>query len=326
MTSVPENKKIRLRQLGKTHIQVSPVGLGVMELAGGGGLIGHVFPIIPQEEKNAIIKAALDGGINWFDTAEMYGAGVSEQSLATGLKAAGKNEQDVVIATKWMPFFRTARNIPLSIDTRLGFLDGYRIGNYMIHQPYSFSTPEIEMDAMADLIETGKIQSVGVSNFSADRMRRAFEALKRRGFPLAVNQVRFNLLDRKIEKNGILETAKQLGVTIIAYSPVASGLLTGRYHKHPDLMNNMPAWRKAGIRRNLKRVQPLINCLDEIARKYMATISQVALNWVINFHGDTIITIPGASKAFQAQENAGAMKFRLSDDDMALIDKVSRSL
>ncbi len=83
-----------------------------MELAGGGGLIGRMFPIIPQEEKNAIIKAALDGGINWFDTAEMYGAGVSERSLATGLKAAGKSDREVVIATKWQPFLRTASNIP----------------------------------------------------------------------------------------------------------------------------------------------------------------------------------------------------------------------
>jgi aryl-alcohol dehydrogenase-like predicted oxidoreductase len=87
----------QLRYLGKTDLLVSPIGLGVMELAGGGGLIGRMFPIIPQEEKNSIIKAALDGGINFFDTAEMYGAGVSEQSLATGLKAAGNRDKDVII-------------------------------------------------------------------------------------------------------------------------------------------------------------------------------------------------------------------------------------
>jgi aryl-alcohol dehydrogenase-like predicted oxidoreductase len=143
--------EIQLRQLGKTDILVTPIGLGVMELAGGGGLIGRMFPVIPQEEKNAIIQAALDGGINWFDTAEMYGAGVSEQSLAAGLKAAGKSDQEVVVATKWQPFLRTARNIPRTIDERLHFLGGYSIGNYMVHQPYSFSSPEAEMNAMADL-------------------------------------------------------------------------------------------------------------------------------------------------------------------------------
>src|SRR5665648_464693 len=90
----------QLRRLGKTDLLVTPIGLGVMELAGGGGLLGRIFPVIPNEEKNAIIKAALDGGINWFDTAEMYGGGVSESSLARGLKAAGKTDQDVLIATK----------------------------------------------------------------------------------------------------------------------------------------------------------------------------------------------------------------------------------
>ena len=122
-----EMKRIQMRQLGKTDILVTPIGLGVMELAGGGGLLGRAFPVIPQEEKNAIIKAALDGGINWFDTAEMYGAGVSERSLATGLKAAGKSDKDVIVATKWLPFFRTAGNIPHSIHNRLHFLDGFSI-------------------------------------------------------------------------------------------------------------------------------------------------------------------------------------------------------
>src|SRR5512137_2705517 len=108
-------KKIQLRHLGRTDILVTPIGLGVMELGGGGGLLGLAFPVIPQEEKNAIIQAALDGGINWFDTAEMYGFGVSEQSLAVGLKAAGKSDKEVVVATKWLPYLRTASNIPRTI-------------------------------------------------------------------------------------------------------------------------------------------------------------------------------------------------------------------
>ncbi|MBE3040760.1 MAG: aldo/keto reductase [Chloroflexi bacterium] len=320
------NKKIQMRHLGKTDILVTPIGLGVMELAGGGGLIGRMFPVIPQDEKNAIIKAALDGGINWFDTAEMYGAGVSEQSLATGLKAAGKSDRDVVIATKWQPFLRTAGNIPRTIENRLHFLGGYSIGNYMIHQPYSFSSPEVEMNAMADLVEAGKIRSVGVSNFNPARMRRAHAALAKRGIPLAVNQVRYSLLNREIETNGVLITAKELGVTIIAYTPVARGLLTGKYHKDPSLMDRMSGWRKAGMQRNLERSRPLINTMDEIATKYEATIAQVALNWLINFNGEIVVTIPGATKVRQAEESAGAMKFRLSDDEMARLDEVSHKL
>jgi aryl-alcohol dehydrogenase-like predicted oxidoreductase len=320
------NTKIQLRHLGKTDIMVTPVGLGVMEFAGGKGLIGRMFPVIPQEEKNAIIKAALDGGINWFDTAEMYGAGVSERSLATALKAAGKSDKDVIVATKWFPFLRTAGNIPHSIEDRLRFLDGFSIANYMVHQPISFSSPEAEMNAMADLVEAGKIRSVGVSNFNPTRMRRAYAALAKRGLPLAVNQVRYSLLSREIETNGVLETARELGVTITAYTPLARGLLSGKYHKNPDLMNRMSGWRKASMQRNLERCRPLINAMDEIATKYEATIAQVALNWLINFNGEIVVTIPGATKVHQAEESAGAMKFRLSDDEMTRLDDVSRRL
>jgi aryl-alcohol dehydrogenase-like predicted oxidoreductase len=298
----------------------------VMEMAGGGGMIGGMFPIIPQEEKNAIIKAALDGGINWFDTAEMYGAGLSERSLADGLKAAGKADKDVVVATKWQPFLRTAGNIPHTIEDRLRFLGGYSIGLYMIHQPYSFSSPEAEMNAMADLVEAGKIRSVGVSNFNAARMRRAHAALAKRGLPLAVNQMRYSLLSREIETNGVLETAKELGITITAYTPIERGLLSGKYHKDPALLERMSGWRKASMQRNLERTRPLINVMDEMAAKHNVTIAQVALNWVINFHGEIIVTIPGATKVRQAEEAAGAMNFRLSDYDMARLDEVSKKL
>lgn len=317
-------KMIGMRLLGKTEVQVTPIGLGVMELAGGGGFLGRIFPVIPQGEKNAIIKAALDGGINWFDTAELYGAGVSEQSLATGLKAAGVADHEVVIATKWQPFLRTAWNIPRTIDDRLHFLGGYSIGNYMIHQPYSFSSPEAEMVAMANLFAAGKIRSVGVSNFNPSRMRRAHAALLKKGIPLAVNQVRYNLLHREIETNGVMDAARELGVTIVAYTPVAHGLLTGKYHKDPALLNLVPGFRKARLQRNIEKTRPLINIMDEIASKYEATIAQVALNWLINYNGDLVVAIPGATRSTQVSESAGAMKFKLSSEDMTRLDDESR--
>lgn len=318
--------EIKPRQLGKTNLFVSPIGLGVMEMAGGGGLLGRMFPIIPQEEKNAIIKAALDGGINWFDTAEMYGAGVSEESLAIGLKAAGKTDGDVLIATKWQPILRTARNIGRTIEDRLRYLHGYSISNYMIHQPYSFSSPEAEMNAMADLVDAGKIRSVGVSNFNPERMKRAHAALAKRGLPLAVNQVRYSLLHREIETNGVLETAKQLGVTIIAYTPIARGLLSGKYHQDPELLQKLRGFRKTMLARDVEQTRPLIQLMEEIAGVHQATISQVALNWLIHFNGDMVVTIPGATKVDQAQENAGAMRFELSADELTKLDQASRRL
>jgi aryl-alcohol dehydrogenase-like predicted oxidoreductase len=315
-----------LRTLGKTDIKISPIGLGVMEFGGGGGLLGAAFPAITQEVKNAIVRAALDGGINWFDTAELYGLGVSEASLAAALKAAGKSDAEVVVATKWWPLLRTARNIPRTIQDRLRFLDGYSIDLYMVHQPIGLSSPEAEMDAMADLVEAGKIRSVGVSNYNPERMRRAHAQLKQRGLPLAVNQVLFSLLDRSIESNGILETAKELGVTIIAYTPLASGLLTGKYHKNPELLKKKFFYWRRRMQQRLEKSRPLVQALEEIGVRYNATPAQVALNWVIHFHGETIVTIPGATNPRQAEDNAGALKFKLAPDELGRLDELSRKM
>jgi len=288
--------------------------------------MGFAFPVIAQAEKNLIVKAALDGGINWFDTAELYGAGVSEASLSAALKSAGKRDDEVVVATKWWPLFRTARNIPLTIQDRIRFLDGYTIGLYMVHQPFGFSSPEAEMEAMAGLVEAGKIRSVGVSNFSADQMRRAYITLQKHGLPLAVNQVRFSLLDRSIERNGILDTAKELGITLIAYTPLASGLLTGKYHNNPGLINKKPLFWRTRLQRGIDKCRTLVHALEEIGQKYQATPAQVALNWVINSHGETIVTIPGATKVHQSVESAGAMNFKLSDAEMSRLTNMSLNL
>ncbi len=315
-----------MRTLGKTNIKVTPIGLGMMEFSGGGGLLGSAFPVIGQDEKNATVKAALDGGINWFDTAELYGAGLSEASLSKALKAAGKQDEEVVVATKWWPLFRTARNIPRTIQNRIRFLDGYTISLYMVHQPFGFSSPEAEMEAMADLVESGKIRSVGISNFNSDQMRRAYKTLQKRGLPLAVNQVRYSLLDRSIERNGILDTARELGITIIAYTPLASGLLTGKYHKNPELLQKKSFFWRGRLQSSVEKSRSLVLALEEIGVKYNATAAQVALNWVIHSQGETVVTIPGATKVHQAQESAGAMKFKLSSDEMARLSELSLNL
>jgi aryl-alcohol dehydrogenase-like predicted oxidoreductase len=296
----------------------------MMEFSGGGGLVGGAFPVIPQEQKNATVRAGLDGGVNWFDTAELYGRGLSEASLAKALRAADKQDGEVVIATKWWPLFRTARNIARTIDDRLRYLDGYSIGLYMVHQPFGFSSTEAEMDAMADLVEAGKIHSVGVSNFSARQMRRAHRALAKRGIPLAANQVLYSLLNRRIESNGILTTAKELGVTVIAYTPLAFGLLTGKYQRDPSLLRaKWFPWR-VRLQRDLRKSTALVEVLEEIARDHRATPAQVALSWLINSQGETVVSIPGVTNARQAQENAGAMRLTLSGEEMDRLDKLSQ--
>jgi aryl-alcohol dehydrogenase-like predicted oxidoreductase len=317
------NSGLIKRNLGNTEIKVTPIGLGVMQFSGGEGIFGMAFPNLSQNEMDDIIDTALGGGINWFDTAEMYGLGRSESGLANALKSAGKEDHQIVVATKWFPLFRTARNIPRSIENRIKFLDGYTIDLYMVHQPWSFSSPEAEMNAMANLVEAGKIRSVGVSNFDAKRMERAYKALEKRGIPLAVNQVHYSLLHRKIESNGILEAAKELGVTIIAYTPLALGILSGKYHQDNGSVADKPFYMRKRLERQIQRSSRVIDTLQKMAVRYDVKPAQIALNWLINFSGETVVAIPGATRVEQAEQSAGVMDFMLSDEDMNMLDELT---
>jgi len=193
-----------------------------------------------------------------------------------------------------------------------------------VHNPASFSSVEAEMNAMADLVEAGKVRAVGVSNFSAARMRRAHAALAKRGLPLASNQVKYSLLDRRIERNGVLGAANELGVTIIAYSPLEMGLLTGKFHRDAGALRSRPIGRRLSLRRKIERSRPLIATLEEIAAGHAVTAAEVALSWLINANRDTVVAIPGASKPAQARESAGAMGLALTPDEMSRIDELTR--
>ena len=317
---------VEKRHLGKTEVEITPIGLGCWQFGGRGGMGWIIWKSPPQDEADKIVKTALEGGINWFDTAEVYGSGHSEKMLSTALSNAGKVDGDVVIATKWKPFFRTARSISSTIGDRQKYLAPFSIDLHQVHFPSSFSPIEAEMDAMAALVKEGKIRSVGISNFKAEQMRRAHAALAKHGFPLASNQVRFNLVARSKEKEGVLDAARELGVTIIAYSPLAQGLLTGKFHKNPDLVKKLPIYRRIAVGRTVEKSRPLIKLLEDIAGSYNCTASEVALSWVVNYLGDTIVAIPGASKMEHALQNVGAMNLKLTQDEMTKLDELSRTI
>jgi aryl-alcohol dehydrogenase-like predicted oxidoreductase len=315
-----------LRKLGGSDLLVTPIGLGVMQFSGTKGFFRFVFSDIEQQEMDAIVQAALEGSINWFDTAEMYGGGRSERGLAAGLAASQTADQDVILATKWFPILRRASNIKRSIDVRLRNLAPYSIDLYYIHQPWGLSSTEAEMEAMADLVAEGKIRNVGVSNFNPVQMRRAAAALEKRGLKLAANQVQYSLLHREIERDGILETARELGVSIVAWGPLASGLLSGRYHEDPAALSRVPAPRRMRLRRQLEHSRPLMKVLVKIGENYGATPAQVALNWLIHSQGEIVVAIPGASKVSQAREAAQAMTFKLSDVEIEELGQLSLRL
>ena len=169
------------RQLGKTNIEVTPIGLGAMEFAGGRGFFKFMLGPVEPETQDEVVKVALESGMNLIDTAEIYGSGYSECSVSRGLQAAGKSPGDVVITTKWFPMMKRAKSMRKSAAKSTERLSPYPIDLYLVHMPLSVSSVKTQMDEMADLVESGKIRVVGVSNFSKDRMIKAHEALAERG-------------------------------------------------------------------------------------------------------------------------------------------------
>ncbi len=177
------------------------------------------------------------------------------------------------------------------------------------------------MAAMAEAVQAGLTRSVGVSNYGPELTRRAFEACAKRGIPLASNQVQYSLLHRQPERNGLVQMCRELGVSIIAYSPIAKGLLTGKYT--PE--NPPPGTRGFSAGRDyLKRIQPLVALMHTIGEEHGGkTPGQVALNWVLC---KGAVPIPGAKNARQAQENAGALGWRLTDSEVERLETQSNEI
>jgi aryl-alcohol dehydrogenase-like predicted oxidoreductase len=177
------------------------------------------------------------------------------------------------------------------------------------------------MDRVAEAVEAGKVRAVGVSNYSAAQMRLAHEALAKRGIPLASNQVQYSLVYRKPEVDGTLDACRELGITLMAYSPLGMGMLTGKYsaqHRPGGFFRRiLPSFgRKA-----LDDVQPVLGLLREIGERYSKTPSQVAIRWLLE--NPIVLPIPGAKNGAQAAENAGALTFALTPEEVQALDQAT---
>ncbi len=299
--------------LGANGPTVSALGIGTW--AWGDALFWAYGNEFGAKEVAGAFEAALAAGITFFDTAEVYGFGESERLLGQFCQQA---HLPVQIATKYfpLPWRWHQASITEALTDSLDRLQMSQICLYQIHWPLEFLLKTSDyMEVLAAEVKKGRIQAVGISNYDAKQMTLAHQYLAEKGIPLATNQVSYSLLTRQIETNGILAQARRLGVTILAYSPLAQGLLTAKYT--PETITNLQGARRFDARfsaQGLKKLVPLFSALREIAHKYDKTPAQVALNWLIA--QGNVIPIPGAKNAEQAQQNAGALGWSLSPKEV----------
>jgi len=265
----------------------------------------------------SVFETSLSSKIIMFDTAEVYGQGQSEQILGSLLKPV---QEPVFIATKFMPFpWRLSRSaLRKALSASLRRLGLPAVDLYQMHMPLPPVNIETWMEAMAEVYQAGMISGVGVSNYDSEQMQRAYDHLRRDGIQLASNQVEYHLLNRKVEKNGLLRRCSELGVKLISYSPLCQGVLTGKYSPEKPLQGV-----RAGqfSRRYLEKIQPLLKLMMRIGSDRGGKLpAQVAINWTIC---KGTLPIPGAKTIRQAEQNCGAVGWRLSDDEVQELDEMS---
>lgn len=321
------SKSVQTITLGTSGPTVSSLGIGTW--AWGDKLFWGYGDKYGEAELEQAFIAAIAQGITLFDTAEIYGLGESERLLGRFLKNHDQRhpEQSLQIATKYFPLpWRFSPNsVSDALTASLTRLGVNSIALYQVHWPFDFllGQPKL-MKALAAEVKRGRIEAIGVSNYSAEQMRNAHQQLSDLGVPLAVNQVQYSLLSRGIETNGVMATAQELGITILAYSPLAQGLLTCKYsadtYQAPVGARRLdPRFSKQG----LEKLSPLFEKLQAIASHNGHTPAQVALSWVI---AQGAVPIPGAKDASQAQNNAQALALSLSAEDIQNLSVISEEI
>jgi len=300
---------LEYRELGRSGIKVSAIGLGTWQWG------SREWGWNQHYKKKDLLDAferALDLGINFIDTAEIYGGGKSERIIGEAIR--GHRDQ-VVIATKVWPLNLSPVLLRRAANRSLRRLGVDVIDLYQVHWPNPLVPISRTMKAMKKLVQDGKVTCVGVSNFSQKRMDASKRALS--PLPLASNQVRYNLLVRKIEAD-VLPYAEREKITIIAYSPLAQALLCGTYSPTVRPRSFVQKANPNFSPSNLRRLAELNRILAEISQAHDKTPSQVALNWLIK--SESVVASPGVKGAQHVLDSAGAMDWRLREDEVKRLE------
>ena len=295
-----------------TAKKISKIGLGTWQFGSREWGYGDTYA---SSEARAIVRRALELGITLFDTAELYGFGRSERILG---EALGGDLESIFLATKILPVMPVAPVVEQRGVASASRIGARRLDLYQVHQPNPAVRDGTIMRGMKALQRTGLVDEVGVSNYS---LRRWIAAEKALGSRVLSNQVRYSLADRRPERD-LVPYAHAHGRVIIAYSPLAQGLLSGRYDKSHRPANSVRRGSAMFLPENLERAGGLLSALRQVAEAHSATPSQVALAWLTR--DPVVVAIPGASSVAQLEDNAAAADIDLTDEEYKALSEESR--
>jgi aryl-alcohol dehydrogenase-like predicted oxidoreductase len=299
------------RRLGRDGPMVSAIGLGAMSFAG-------VYGGSDDAESEDTLIRALQLGVNFIDTANVYGAGRSEEVI--GRVIAGRRA-DVVLATKFGggggSGLGSPEKVAPALEESLARLRTDHVDLYYLHRVDPITPIEETVGAMAQLVSAGKVRYLGLSEAAPQTIRRAHAI-----HPITALQTEYSLFSRD-PQTAILPTTRELGIGFVAYSPLGRGLLTGRYRSSGDLPEE--DWRRSVPRfqgDNLDSNSRIVARLEEIASAHGATVAQLALAWVLH-QGEDIVPIPGTRKRQNLEANVAAADLVLTDEDLRRIDEIA---
>jgi aryl-alcohol dehydrogenase-like predicted oxidoreductase len=303
--------QIERRRLGRTDMEVSSIGLGAWSW-GAKRIWGYGKRYGRQDVEQAWWKS-IEMGVNFIDTASIYGNGESERIIGDLLK---RTEEDLVIATKFLPIHLFSGSVHSAAERSLKRLGLKEVDLYQVHFRNRLMSLKGTMRQMERLVKEGRVRHIGVSNFDVDQLEAARSYLSRED--VVSNQIHYNLVNREPERNGMVEYARREKVTIIAYSPIAMGLLTGKYD--PDNRpTGMRRFQSKFSRSNLRKVAPFLDVLKDVGKPDCHSMAQTSLAWLLK--DPNVVVIPGAKNPRQAEENIGAAACGITPEEITILDR-----